>query len=120
MQQTILEYLKEQFHLSFTQQQLQAIETIDGPVLLLAVPGAGKTTVMVSRIASMIYEHGIAPSSILTITFSKAGARDMRRRYEGLFGQLEKDAPFLHHPLLLLSGGRQLLSGDRRRCSPAD
>lgn len=93
MQQTILEYLKEQFHLSFTQQQLQAIETIDGPVLLLAVPGAGKTTVMVSRIASMIYEHGIAPSSILTITFSKAGARDMRRRYEGLFGQLEKETP---------------------------
>lgn len=93
MQQTILEYLKEQFHLSFTQQQLQAIETIDGPVLLLAVPGAGKTTVMVSRIASMIYEHGIAPSSILTITFSKAGARDIRRRYEGLFGQLEKEMP---------------------------
>ena len=93
MQQTILEYLKEQFHLSFTQQQLQAIETIDGPVLLLAVPGAGKTTVMVSRIASMIYEHGIAPSSILTITFSNAGARDMRRRYEGLFGQLEKATP---------------------------
>lgn len=93
MQQTILEYLKEQFHLSFTQQQLQAIESIDGPVLLLAVPGAGKTTVMVSRIASMIYEHGIAPSSILTITFSKAGARDMRRRYEGLFGQLEKETP---------------------------
>ena len=93
MQQTILEYLKEQFHLSFTQQQLQAIETIDRPVLLLAVPGAGKTTVMVSRIASMIYEHGIAPSSILTITFSKAGARDMRRRYEGLFGQLEKETP---------------------------
>lgn len=93
MQQTILEYLKEQFHLSFTQQQLQAIETIDGPVLLLAVPGAGKTTVMVSRIASMIYEHGIAPSSILTITFSKAGARDMRRRYEGVFGQLEKETP---------------------------
>ena len=48
---------------------------------------------MVSRIASMIYEHGIAPSSILTITFSKAGARDMRRRYEGLFGQLEKETP---------------------------
>lgn len=93
MQQTILEYLQEQFHLSFTQQQLQAIETIDGPVLLLAVPGAGKTTVMVSRIASMIYEHGISPSSILTITFSKAGARDMRRRYEGLFGQLEKEIP---------------------------
>lgn len=93
MQQTILEYLKEQFHLSFTQQQLQAIETIDGPVLLLAVPGAGKTTVMVSRIASMIYEHSISPSSILTITFSKAGARDMRRRYEGLFGQLEKETP---------------------------
>ena len=42
MQQTILEYLKEQFHLSFTQQQLQAIETIDGPVLLLAVPRSGQ------------------------------------------------------------------------------
>ena len=61
------------------------MQTIDGPVLLLAVPGAGKTTVMVARIANMIFCHGIDPSAILTITFSKAGAQDMRRRYEGLF-----------------------------------
>ncbi len=91
--QSVFEYLHERFGLTFTQQQRQAIDTIEGPVLLLAVPGAGKTTVMVTRIANMIYHKGISPESILTITFSKAGARDMRRRYEGLFGELGGEIP---------------------------
>lgn len=89
MQQTIFEYLEENFAIYLTEQQRLAVETIDGPVLLLAVPGAGKTTVMVARIANMIHYHGIDPRSILTITFSKAGAVDMRSRYETLFSGME-------------------------------
>ena len=84
-EQQIFDYLQQKFGIRFTEQQQAAVQTIDGPVLLLAVPGAGKTTVMVARIANMIFCHGIDPSAILTITFSKAGAQDMRRRYEGLF-----------------------------------
>ena len=87
MQQTILEYLKEQFHLSFTQQQLQAIETIDGPVLLLAVPGSGKTTVLVSRVGYLCLARGIPPEQILTMTYTVAAARDMRTRFTALFGE---------------------------------
>ena len=84
-EQQIFDYLQQKFGIRFTEQQQAAVQTIDGPVLLLAVPGAGKTTVMVARIANMIFCYGIDPSAILTITFSKAGAQDMRRRYEGLF-----------------------------------
>ena len=86
----IFDYLKETANVSLTPQQLQAAQTIEGPVLLLAVPGAGKTTVMVARIANMIFHHQIDPGAILTITFSKAGAVDMRRRYEALFSSLSE------------------------------
>ncbi len=93
MQNPILEYLKNTFEINLTQQQCHAVQTIDGPVLLLAVPGAGKTTVMVTRIANMIYCHHIPPESILTITFSKAGAVDMKKRYHTLFSPLGGNEP---------------------------
>ena len=93
MKQTIFEYLNQQFGISLTEQQLQAVQTVEGPALLLAVPGAGKTTVMVTRIANMVFRHRIDPENILTITFSKAGAVDMQKRYEALFGSVEAKLP---------------------------
>ena len=93
MSQNICEYLKDRFGIVLTQQQLRAVDTIEGPALLLAVPGAGKTTVMVTRIINMVANHGIAPESILTITFSKAGAIDMQKRYETLFGEISPSLP---------------------------
>ena len=54
-EQQIFDYLQQKFGIRFTEQQQAAVQTIDGPVLLLAVPGAGKTTVMVARIANMIF-----------------------------------------------------------------
>lgn len=93
MSSRILDYLQQEHAICLTQQQRQAIETIDGPVLLLAVPGAGKTTVMTARIANMIFCHGISPRQILTITFSKAGSIDMKRRYESLFSSLGQEIP---------------------------
>ncbi len=85
---SIPDYLKEQFHITLHEQQQEALDAVSGPVLLLAVPGAGKTTVMVARIAHMIANCGIAPEQILTITFSKASAADMQARYEKLFAPL--------------------------------
>ena len=67
-------------------QQRQAVEDCSGRLLLLAVPGAGKTTVLVSRIAYMTEVRGIRPENILTLTFSREAARDMAKRYEALFG----------------------------------
>ncbi|MBQ8599189.1 MAG: ATP-dependent helicase [Oscillospiraceae bacterium] len=85
---SIPDYLYETHNIQLHTQQKEALEAVSGPVLLLAVPGAGKTTVMVARIAHMIANLNIPPEKILTITFSKAGAADMQRRYEQLFGAL--------------------------------
>lgn len=93
MMPTIFDYLSEKFDITFTEQQRRAVETIDGPALLLAVPGAGKTTVMVTRIINMVLYHHIPAENILTITFSKAGAVDMKRRYETLFRELSPQIP---------------------------
>ena len=82
---SIPDYLHQNYGIKLHKQQKEALDAVSGPVLLLAVPGAGKTTVMVARIAHMIANCGIAPEEILTITFSKAGAADMKQRYEHLF-----------------------------------
>jgi len=68
-------------------QQLQAVQAIDGYVLLLAVPGSGKTTVLVQRLGHMINDLSIPASSILTITYTVAATNDMRRRFISQFGQ---------------------------------
>lgn len=90
---SITDYLNREFNIQLHEQQKEALDAVQGPVLLLAVPGAGKTTVMVARIAHMIANCGIAPENILTITFSKASAADMRLRYEKLFAQLGWTTP---------------------------
>ncbi|WP_029324647.1 ATP-dependent helicase [Butyrivibrio sp. AE3004] len=71
-------------HLS--DQQLVAVKTVDGPVLLLAVPGSGKTTVLVNRLGYMLYCKSIAPENVLTLTYTVAATRDMAHRFENLFG----------------------------------
>ena len=55
--------------------------TVDGPVLLLAVPGSGKTTVLVNRLGYMLYCKEIDPSNILTLTYTVAATRDMSERH---------------------------------------
>lgn len=74
------------YHLSLNAQQQRAVQTLDGPVLLLAVPGSGKTTVLVSRIGYMVLGCGIPPESILTMTYTVSAAQDMRQRFASLFG----------------------------------
>lgn len=74
------------YHLTLNQQQQQAVQTLDGPVLLLAVPGSGKTTVLVSRIGYMVLARGIPPESILTMTYTISAAQDMRQRFAAIFG----------------------------------
>ena len=72
---------------SLTAQQLAAVQAVKGPVLLLAVPGSGKTTVLVLRLGYMIRCCGIDPSSILTMTYTVAATRDMKQRFIALFGE---------------------------------
>jgi len=68
------------------EKQLRAVQTVNGPVLLLAVPGSGKTTVLVNRLGYMLYCEGILPENILTLTYTIAATKDMARRFEAIFG----------------------------------
>ena len=68
-------------------QQQEAVKTVDGPVLLLAVPGSGKTTVLVNRLGYMLYCQGIAPENILTLTYTVAATKDMAARCKNIFGE---------------------------------
>lgn len=70
-------------------QQDAAVQAADGPVLLLAVPGSGKTTVLVARLGYLRYVRGVPPDRILTMTYTVAAAGDMRRRFAALFGEQE-------------------------------
>ncbi|MCR5475814.1 MAG: UvrD-helicase domain-containing protein, partial [Lachnospiraceae bacterium] len=67
--------------------QLKAVQTVDGPILLLAVPGSGKTTVLVTRLGYMLLCQGIDPRNILTLTYTIAATKDMKQRYEKIFGE---------------------------------
>lgn len=72
--------------MKFSREQEKAIKHKEGPALVLAVPGAGKTTVLIHRTNSLIFENEVDPGSILSITFSRASARDMASRYKKRFG----------------------------------
>ena len=74
------------FHIQLNQQQSEAVQSVQGPVLLLAVPGSGKTTVLVTRLGYMIYCAGIAPEHILTLTYTVAATHDMAARFRSVFG----------------------------------
>lgn len=68
-------------------QQQEAVKTVEGPVLLLAVPGSGKTTVLVNRLGYMLYCQGIAPENILTLTYTVVATKDMAARFKNIFGE---------------------------------
>lgn len=73
--------------MQFNNSQLKAVKHKTGPMLVIAGPGSGKTTVLTARIRNLIEEYSVNPANILVITFTKAAANEMKSRFNNVMGR---------------------------------
>lgn len=86
----------EELYARLNTAQKDAVDTIEGPVMVIAGPGTGKTQVLTLRIAKILLSgNGTVASNILALTFTEAGAKEMRRRLRGVIG-ITADAVRIH------------------------
>ena len=80
--------------MGFNEAQRRAIAHVDGPMMVLAGPGSGKTTVITHRVKALIEEASVPPSNILVVTFTKASASEMKQRFLKLTGEASTSVSF--------------------------
>ncbi len=80
--------------MNFNESQRRAIRHKDGPMLVLAGPGSGKTAVITQRTINLIEEYGVNPSNILVITFTRAAAQEMKDRFLSAEGDTKGHVTF--------------------------
>lgn len=80
------DYLKK-YNISLSSQQAAVVKETEGPVVVSACPGSGKTHTLVARLGYMIYGKGIHPRNILVMTYTVAATQDMKKRFESVFGE---------------------------------
>ena len=66
--------------------QKEAVDTIDGPVMVVAGPGTGKTSILTLRIANILKQTDVSPENILALTFTESGAYTMRKKLVTIIG----------------------------------
>ena len=76
----------EEIYVALNAQQKLAVDTIDGPVMVIAGPGTGKTQILGARIGKILIETDTPPENILCLTYTDAGAIAMRKRLAGFIG----------------------------------
>src|SRR6201996_177959 len=81
----LLQHFREEYRKLNEQQQL-AVDTIEGPVMVIAGPGTGKTQILAARIGKILLEMDVFPGNILCLTYTDAGAIAMRRRLLSFIG----------------------------------
>ena len=108
----------------FNEEQKKAITHKDGPAMVLAGPGSGKTLVITYRVKWLIEQAGVHPSHILVITFTRAAAEEMQQRFESLMGEETIPVRFgTFHSIFFMilryayryTGGSIIREEDRRR-----
>jgi len=90
----IFKTLKNDYSIQLNKNQKKALVHKKGPALTLAIPGSGKTTLLLCRIFYLNQVHDTPFENILTLTFSKASALDLKKRYESIFKKLPWDLKF--------------------------